>query len=77
MASIFNALHIGYSGLNAAQIGINTTGHNISNAETEGYAGLGAFSLVAGLRRPASDYSIGISAHGRRQQETVGTPTNA
>ncbi len=37
MASVFNALHIGYSGLNAAQIGINTTGHNISNAETEGY----------------------------------------
>lgn len=37
MASIFNALHIGYSGLNAAQIGIDTTGHNISNAETEGY----------------------------------------
>ncbi|WP_321778898.1 flagellar hook-associated protein FlgK [Sulfurimonas sp.] len=37
MASIFNALHIGYSGLNLAQNGINTTGHNISNAETEGY----------------------------------------
>ncbi|MEA3371881.1 MAG: flagellar hook-associated protein FlgK [Campylobacterota bacterium] len=37
MASIFNALNIGYTGLNAAQIGINTTGHNISNAETEGY----------------------------------------
>lgn len=37
MGSIFNALHIGYSGLNAAQIGIDTTGHNISNAETEGY----------------------------------------
>ncbi|MEA3374209.1 MAG: flagellar hook-associated protein FlgK [Campylobacterota bacterium] len=37
MASIFNALHIGYSGLNASQVGINTTGHNISNAETEGY----------------------------------------
>lgn len=37
MASIFNALHIGYSGLNAAQLGIDTTGHNISNAETEGY----------------------------------------
>jgi len=37
MASIFNALHIGYSGLNAAQIGIDTTGHNIVNAETEGY----------------------------------------
>lgn len=37
MASIFNALNIGYSGLNAAQLGIDTTGHNISNAETEGY----------------------------------------
>ncbi|MBD3824188.1 MAG: flagellar hook-associated protein FlgK [Epsilonproteobacteria bacterium] len=37
MASIFNALNIGYSGLNAAQVGINTTSHNISNAETEGY----------------------------------------
>ena len=38
MASIFNALHIGYSGLNAAQIGIDTTGNNIANAETEGYS---------------------------------------
>lgn len=38
MASIFNALHIGYSGLNAAQVGIDTTGHNIANAETEGYS---------------------------------------
>jgi len=38
MASIFNALHIGYSGLSAAQVGINTTGHNIANAEVEGYS---------------------------------------
>ena len=38
MGSIFNALHIGYSGLNAAQIGIDTTGHNIANVETEGYS---------------------------------------
>ncbi len=37
MASIFNALNIGYTGLNAAQVGINTTSHNISNAETDGY----------------------------------------
>ena len=37
MASIFNGLHIGYSGLTASQLGINTTGHNISNAESEGY----------------------------------------
>ncbi|MDO8453406.1 MAG: flagellar basal body protein, partial [Sulfurimonas sp.] len=37
MASIFNSLSIGYSGLNASQVGINTTSHNISNAETDGY----------------------------------------
>lgn len=37
MASIFNSLNIGYSGLNAAQVGINTTSHNITNAESEGY----------------------------------------
>ena len=37
MASIFNSLHVGYSGLNVAQNGINTTAHNISNAENEGY----------------------------------------
>ncbi|WP_297482033.1 flagellar hook-associated protein FlgK, partial [Sulfurimonas sp.] len=33
----FNTLGIGYSGLSAAQVEINTTGHNIANAETEGY----------------------------------------
>lgn len=37
MASIFNSLSIGYSGLAAAQVGINTTGNNITNAEVEGY----------------------------------------
>ena len=37
MSSIFNSLSIGYSGLSAAQVGINTTGNNIVNAETEGY----------------------------------------
>jgi len=38
MPSIFNTLSIGYSGLNAAQVGINTTGNNIANAEVEGYS---------------------------------------
>jgi len=38
MSTIFNTLGVGYSGLNAAQIGINTTGQNISNAETDGYS---------------------------------------
>lgn len=37
MASIFNSLYTGYSGLNAAQIGIDVTGHNIANAEADGY----------------------------------------
>ncbi|WP_373072267.1 flagellar hook-associated protein FlgK [Sulfurimonas sp.] len=37
MPSIFNSLNIGYTGLNAAQAGVNTTSHNISNAETDGY----------------------------------------
>ena len=37
MASIFNTLNIGYSGLTAAQAGVNTSSHNITNAESEGY----------------------------------------
>ena len=37
MASLFNTLNIGYSGLSVAQAGVSTTSHNIANAETEGY----------------------------------------
>ena len=37
MASTFYGLNIAYSGLNAYQAALNTTGHNISNVETEGY----------------------------------------
>ena len=37
MATLFNTLGIGYSGLNASQVGISTTGHNISNASVDGY----------------------------------------
>lgn len=37
MGSIFNTLHMGYSGLAVAQSGIDTTGHNITNAESDGY----------------------------------------
>ena len=35
---VFDSLHIGYSGLSASQSAINTTSHNISNANTEGYS---------------------------------------
>lgn len=38
MSSLFNSLNIGYTGLTASQVGIHTTSHNISNAETEGYS---------------------------------------
>ena len=38
MATLFNTLGIGYSGLNASQVGINTTGQNVANAETDGYS---------------------------------------
>ena len=37
MSSIFSTLGVGYSALSAAQVGISTTGHNIANAEAEGY----------------------------------------
>ncbi|MFA5454644.1 MAG: flagellar hook-associated protein FlgK [Sulfurimonas sp.] len=37
MASLFNTLNIGYSGLAASQVGVDTTSHNITNAESEGY----------------------------------------
>lgn len=35
---IFDSLHVGYSGLKTSQSGINTTSHNISNANTDGYS---------------------------------------
>jgi len=37
MGTIFNALNIGYSGLKTSQIAIDTTGHNIANAENPSY----------------------------------------
>ncbi len=37
MASLFNTLSVGYTGLNAAQVEINTTGNNVANANTKGY----------------------------------------
>lgn len=37
MSSTFNTLRIGYSALRAAQVAVDTTSHNIANAESEGY----------------------------------------
>ena len=38
MASTFFGLNIGQSGLYAYQAALDTTSHNITNAETEGYS---------------------------------------
>lgn len=38
MPSTFFGLHVAYSGLNAAQVQINTTANNISNVNTKGYS---------------------------------------
>lgn len=38
MPSTFFGLNIAYSGLTAANVGLNTTGNNIANAETDGYS---------------------------------------
>ena len=37
MSSLFNTLNVGYSGLSTARVQVNTTGQNISNANTKGY----------------------------------------
>lgn len=37
MASSMSSLGIAFSGLKAAQVGLSTTGHNVSNAEVDGY----------------------------------------
>ena len=38
MPSTFFGLNIAYTGLTAANAGLNTTGNNISNVNTEGYS---------------------------------------
>jgi flagellar hook-associated protein 1 FlgK len=37
MVTLFGLLNVGYRGINAAQAGLNTTGHNLANVNTEGY----------------------------------------
>lgn len=37
MSSMFDGLYIARNGVHSAQIALNTTGHNITNANTEGY----------------------------------------
>ncbi len=68
MASIFNGLHIGFSGLSASQLGINTTGHNISNAETEGYT---RQRVVQQSAQPLGTIIPGAQGNGTQVKEIV------
>ena len=68
MASIFNGLHIGYSGLSSSQLGINTTGHNISNAETDGYT---RQRVVQQTTTPLGNIIPGAQGNGTQVKEIV------
>lgn len=68
MASILNGLHIGYSGLSASQLGINTTSHNISNAETEGYS---RQRTVQQSTTPLGTITPGAQGNGTQVKEIV------
>jgi flagellar hook-associated protein 1 FlgK len=68
MASIFNGLHIGYSGLSASQLGINTTAHNITNAGTEGYT---RQRVVQQSTAPLSAIIPGAQGNGTQVKEII------
>lgn len=60
MASTFLGLNVSYTGLQAAQTAINTTAHNISNVNTDGYSRQQAVITAAdALIVNSGTYSIG------------------
>lgn len=58
MASTFFGLNIGLSGLYAYQASINTTAHNISNAETTGYTRQKVLTSAGEAMRVYSSYGM-------------------
>jgi flagellar hook-associated protein 1 len=58
MASTFFGLNIGLSGLYAYQASINTTAHNISNAETKGYSRQSVVTSAGEAMRVYSSYGM-------------------
>lgn len=58
MPGTFFGLSIGTSGLYASQAGLNTTAHNISNIETEGYSKQVAKQQAASALRVNSSYGM-------------------
>jgi flagellar hook-associated protein 1 FlgK len=55
-----NLLNVGLSGLNASQRGLDTTGHNIANVNTEGYSR----QTVQFVARPADPIGVGYLGSG-------------
>ena len=58
MPGTFFGLSIGTSGLYASQAGLNTTAHNISNTETEGYSKQVAKQQAGSAIRVNSSYGM-------------------
>lgn len=56
MASTFLGLNIAYTGLQAAQTSINTTAHNVSNVNTEGYSKQQAVTTADNALRTYASY---------------------
>lgn len=70
MPSTFLGLNTGLSGLNYYQAALNTTGHNISNADTVGYSRQQVLSKAAQALRVNSSYGMmgtGVSTTGIEQ----------
>ncbi|MBQ4531314.1 MAG: flagellar hook-associated protein FlgK [Lachnospiraceae bacterium] len=74
MISTFYGLTIAYSGLNAYQAALNTTGHNISNVETEGYCRQYVNQTAADALRTYSQAGMqggGVTVTGIEQMRNV------
>ncbi|MDF2541054.1 MAG: hypothetical protein K0S47_772 [Herbinix sp.] len=70
MASTFFGLNIGASGLNAYQAALDTTSHNITNAETEGYTRQVMGQKASNALKVNSSYGMagtGVSVTGVKQ----------
>ena len=70
MPSTFLGLNTGLSGLNYYQASLNTTGHNISNADTKGYSRQGVLSRAADAIRLRTAYGMmgtGVQMTGIKQ----------
>lgn len=74
MPSTFLGLNTGLSGLNYYQASLNTTGHNISNADTKGYTRQGVLSRAADALRLRTAYGMmgtGVKMTGIKQFRNI------